>query len=499
MSADVVYRASKWGNEFHNLTHHYALGAGAAGPGKSLVLLHEADSRIQLEHERCRLPKNHKFYHPFGSSMGWTLHLRRTYKMLDQTLARAHLTFRAMDPDVKWNSETHTFTFRSGYRVQFGHCKDPTSWEDHMSNEYDLICYDELTQFLEEQWDQINTRLRSSDPLLRGMLKIRAMSNPMMRRETGEHFVVRDPHWVRRLFVDPEPNGRKTLQKKIVRRDGTEEWRTRIYLPATLYDNPDPEFVRRYELDLLDKPQHIQQALLYGNWYVVPDSYFGEFWRQELHVCEPFKIPEDWPRFRSMDWGFKAPGCVLWFAADPDGNLFVEREMNFQLQRADEVAERIAEYEKQEKLFENGRSLITGPADTQLWEERGDLGRSKAEIFASKGVAWIQANKSMGHRTSNGRRIIERLKDHHFGTTTPGLVFFRNCKKLIKTLPAIQPMVGDLDTPQDFDDDHAFDALMYGVEYASRGRPRVQRRRGGGGWSSAGGESHGSVFGTYGS
>ena len=46
-------------------------------------------------------------------------------------------------------------------------------------NAQTAIYFDELTAFNEEQYDQITTRLRSSDAVLGTMLKVRSMSNPM--------------------------------------------------------------------------------------------------------------------------------------------------------------------------------------------------------------------------------------------------------------------------------------------------------------------------------
>lgn len=44
------------------------------------------------------------------------------------------------------------------------------------------------------------------------------------------------------------------------------------------------------------------------------------------HLCDPFEIPTDWPRFRSADWGLDDPTCVLWGALGDDNTLYVYRE-----------------------------------------------------------------------------------------------------------------------------------------------------------------------------
>jgi hypothetical protein len=456
MSIDA-YVPSEWGKWYHGLACREALGAGSAGPGKSMILLHDCDARIHMEHERCLLPTDHPHYHPFGASVGKALHLRRQNNQLAETIRRSFRSFRSMDTNATFDRQSATWTFSSGYQYQFGHCKDPDDWGNYQSAEYDWIGFDELTQFEEEQYVQICTRLRSSDQLLRGMLKVRSMSNPRSC-------------WVREYFIDPAPEGNKLLVKKIAMSDGTVEKVSRIYLPARLSDNPDKEFVKSYELTLRDKPMHIRRALLDGDWYVQAGSFFGESWRRELHVCKPFRVPDDWIMFRSMDWGFKTHGCVHWWAMDFDDTMWCVREFSFRKMHAAEVAKRIRQIERDEFGLRGTKSPITGPADTQLWEERGSSAMTKANEMANEGVLWTQADKSGGSRKAGCGKLMKRLDGHNHGTTTPGIVFFDTCTQAIKTIPGIATDPDDKEVPEDGGDDHWLDSVRYAVTYASHGR-----------------------------
>ncbi|MDX2253280.1 MAG: terminase family protein [Nitrospira sp.] len=483
------YEPSAWGSMYHQLQHREAMGAGSAGPGKSLCLLMDPMQRIMVDHWRClgeipdayaspemvRLVK--RFPLQWGESSGWALHLRRAFPMLSQTIARSMRIFPQFDPDAKYDKNEYTWHFRSGYRLQFGHCLNRDDWQKYDSAQFDWIGYDELVQFDEEQYHNINTRLRSSDPIHSKWLKIRSMSNPLRRIEEAADITVRDPQWVRRRFVDPYPDGGVTLRKALKRvSDSTTVYRDRIYLRATLYDNPDPAFVKQYEEELLDKPQHIRQAMLYGNWYVTPGSYFGDDWNPNLHIVPPFRVPDDWPRFRMMDWGFKTQGVVLWAAMDPDGNLYIEREFNFRHMEAIEVAKQIRKIETDMGLWVGGVSAITGPADTQLWEQRGESGKSKADEMAAIGVGWVCADKK--NRQRNAERILQRLCDHKNGTRQPGLMFFNgSTKKCVQTIPMIQADPNNSEEPLKGGDDHWWEALGYGVAFASHGPKGIPRRR----------------------
>lgn len=469
-SEGIGYEPSAWGKEYHALTCWEALGAGSAGPGKSLVLLHEADSQIVVEHQRCADPKHP---HPlgWGQSTGWALHLRRELPRLEETIARAERFFPQLDKGAKFSAQNRIWTFSSGYRYQFGHCKERNDWESYLSKSFTIILFDELVEFDKEQYDQIKTRCRSSDPVLKNMLKVRSMSNPMMRQEQNVSINVRDPHWVRKYFVDPAPEGRKILQSRHKRMNGQEFTRQRIYLPATLYDNPDPHFVQLYEENLASAPEHIRQSLLYGNWYFTADGYYSAVWNKNTHVVRPFRAPPRWPMFRAMDWGFRDQGVVLWATVDPDDTMYIIYEFNFREKTAGEVADEIVRIERDKlDLFDGKGSQLIGPADTQLWEKRGESAKSKAEEMAARGVFWTKASKNgkQWGRAANALRIYSRLRNSP-STGAPTLFFFESCKMTIATLPGMQVDPNNSETPADGGQDHWHDVVCYMVAYASRG------------------------------
>lgn len=444
--------------------------------------------QIAMEHARCSDPE-HPYPLKWGDSRGWALHLRRTSPMLSETLKEALKIFPQIDPNVKpkTTSGGMEFRFASGYQIDFSHCKDPDDWLKYQSNSYTHIVFDELIQFTEEQYDQITARLRSPDPVLGGsrefglpgMLRIRSASNPVMQSEHMEGVAAHDRLWVRRRFIDPWPSGERTFFRMIEIMGKMERWDW-IYLPAKLTDNPDPNFIRSYMLNLKRMPKHIAGALLEGNWYLTARSYFGDVWSDRIHVCRPFRISGDWPVFRSMDWGFKKPGCVHWWALDRDSNLFCIREYTFQGKDAGKVAEEIIQIEKEMGFWDKKkrRSLLSGPADTQIWENRGDVAKTKAEEMAAKGVMWVAANKNGKDfdRAHNAQRVHKRLADYTPGET-PGLVIFEDCKDLIRTIPSLQAQHDNPEAPADGGEDHWMDSCFYACAYASYGRAMMGKRR----------------------
>jgi hypothetical protein len=453
-----LYDPSPVQQEFHALTTSEALLGGAAGPGKSLCLLLDPVEQIVFEHGRFLSGE-------ITQSVGWALHLRREFPRLEQTIVRAHKYFRVLDPAARYDSKSHTFIFTSGYRFQFGHIASNSDLPNYQSNEYTHIAFDELTEFEEEQYRFITTRLRTSDDKLRKMLRVRCATNPI-----GEGVM-----WVRKYFVEPAPEGRKILRRRIWLEDA-KEWavRTRIYIPATLKDNPIPEFRVQYEAELRDKPPHIREALLNANWYVVANAFYAEEFQTDVHVKSfkklyPKGLPSGWTRGRSMDWGYKSWCVVLYWAIDPDNNIWIFRELSYRKLDAAKVADKLIEVEKSLDLWDyrNDCSKIHGPADNQIREQRGSIGETIDETFRKKGIFWDMATKNRAAAVNQFRsRLNQRSGEDQ---DTPGILFDESCIHCKRTIPAIPTDPADPELPADGGDDHWLDT----VHYTCMSRPYV--------------------------
>lgn len=440
-----LYDPASVQSEFHLCTADEALLGGAAGPGKSLCLLMDPIiTQMVGEHDRFQRGE-------IVESAGWALHLRREYTMLDETLNRAHSIFPRIDPKVHWDGDRKMFTFSCGYKYQFGHLKDVKDWRIYDSRQFTHIGFDELIQFEEEQYRYLITRVRTSDPVLMRLLRVRAATNP-------------GPGWVRDYFVDPAPNGRVLLQKTIPLDDGTKRTRSRIFIPATLKDNPDQEYRRQYEANLKDQPAHIRQARLYGNWYVVAGAFFANEFDPAVHIVKPFKLPDGWTKFRSMDWGYKSPGVCLWWAVDKDENLICYRELVFRGRDSAELADDIRDIELAAGEWDSAKrcSKLSGPADTQIWENRGNTGPTIAEDMSEAGVWWEKAAKS---KLASIQQLMGRLKDRSGEKGVPAIRFFDTCKYAIRTIPSIGTDETNPELFKDGGDDHALDAVRYACMY----------------------------------
>lgn len=458
-----IYNPSKWQVEYHTCSADFLLGAGAAGVGKTLALIMEPLRQIITEHQRCS-DRNHPYPLRWGRSTGWALHVRRELKFLEQTIETTHRIYPEIDKKADWSEKKGTWTFASGYKVQFGHCKDPNDHEQYLSSAYTLLLPDELTQFEKKQIDGLRSRVRSTDPVLRPMLGVRSMSNP--GKSPGA-----DPDWVRKMFIDPHPAGRKMLVRWGTRRDGSRFKRTHMYLPGKLSDNPNREYAEDYEASLLDLPEHIIRMYLDGDWYYQAGAFFSGAWDARIHVARLFRIPSHWRVFRSCDWGYRLPGCIHWWAIDDDGGLIAFEELKFREMTDEQVAARVREIEIRHGLWDKraNKSMISGPADTQLWEQRGDSAKRKVDVFQENGIIWHQADKSPGSRKHHAQRVTKLLRSHRGGTRLPGLMFMSNCVYAIATIPQMMTDPDDQEEPLKSDEDHAYDSVCYATAWASVG------------------------------
>ena len=393
-------------------------------------------------------------------SKGWAIHFRREFPMLKQTMDDVADFIRKVDPGVHWDAESKLYTFTCGYKMQFAHLQREDDYRIYDSSAYTWMGFDELIQFLWPQYSFLSSRLRTSDPVLRAKMRIRSATNPDAPAEGL---------WVKERFVDPAPEGRKILFDEVEMTDGSIEEKERLFIPASLSDNPDPAFRRDYEITLRGLPHHVMLARLMGDWNVVEGAFFAHEWKPEHHVVDPFEIPSGWTKFRSMDFGYKEACVIHWFAMNKEGDLVVYREVTFnhkvpESKRKDDelVAMAIREIEiaNDEWDLKSDCSLLTGPADTQIWSQTGQHGPSMYETFVRYGVYWEKCTKDVPATTAE---VIRRLRDipkaRH---ARPGITVFRTCNHLVERFPTIKT---DKDNPEApvTKGQHWYDSFKYGI------------------------------------
>jgi len=203
---------------------------------------------------------------------------------------------------------------------------------------------------------------------------------------------------------------------------------------------------------------YLKQRLLLGMWVAAEGMYFTE-WNPSLHCVEPFEIPAEWPRWLSVDYGFAAPFCCLWFAREPESRrIYVYREAYAAGLRDEQQADLIVQRSESEPL----QLRILDPS---MFNPRTEQMRpSIAAVYAMHGVAPVYPGQNS---RKQGWATVRRAMATDSGV--PRLQVFKGaCPNLIRTIPA---MVVDPLDPEDVADkvgstkteDHAPDALRYGL------------------------------------
>lgn len=102
---------------------------------------------------------------------------------------------------------------------------------------------------------------------------------------------------------------------------------TRVYIPATIFDNPallanDPGYLARLEA----LPEAQKRMLLYGDWEGFSGQFFAEF-NRGAHMIQPIVLPRHWKLYRSVDFGFDKPFSAHWHAIADNGHCYTYREV----------------------------------------------------------------------------------------------------------------------------------------------------------------------------
>jgi hypothetical protein len=386
--------------------------------------------------------------------------LRKTYPQLAEIIDRSQEIYKSAFPAAKYNDQKHCWTFPSGAKIYFGamqHTKDRTNYQ---GKRYDFIDFDELTHFLWEEYSYMFSRNRPNGPGTRCYM--RAQANP---GGVGHG-------WVKERFITAGKPMETIWEKVNVRfPDGHTEarWKSRIFVPSSVFDNKillanDPDYLTR----LASMPEQERNALLYGDWDTFSGQVFTE-WRNDsehyedrvnTHVIAPFRIPDSWTIWCSMDWGYSRPFSVGWYAVDHERRMYRIREyygcngtpnQGVKMEPS-HVAREIKRIESEDPNL-RGRS-IQRVGDPAIWgsqgtESIGDLMERERVYFEKGDHARIDGKMQVHHRLSfdeDGR---------------PMLYVFNTCKHFIRTVPNLvydEKNVEDIDTDGE---DHIYDELRY--------------------------------------
>lgn len=438
---NVVWRPQPKQAVFMSRPEYEALYGGAAGGGKSDALVIEAMRQVAVPYYKGLI-------------------LRKTFPQLAELIDKSLNYYPRAYPRARYNASAHTWTFPSGAKILFGsmqYTKDRTRYQGQA---YDFIAFDELTHFTWEEYSYLFSRNRPNGPGTR--VYIRATANP---GGVGHG-------WVKERFVTAS-KPMTTIWEDVSWRDpdGKEHTarQSRIFVPSSVFDNPallnnDPDYVRR----LASMPEAERNALLYGNWDTFSGQVFTE-WRNDpdhyadrlnTHVITPFRVPDAWAIWCSLDWGYSRPFSVGWYAVDHDRRLYRIREYygctgtpntGVKLEPS-EVARKIKQIEAEDPNLKGRR--INRVGDPAIWGSDG-----------TESIGALMERERVYFEKGDHARIDGKMQVHHRlafdDDGVPMLYVFSTCKHFIRTVPNLvydEKDVEDIDTDGE---DHIYDELRY--------------------------------------
>ena len=421
MQVDVVLgKPQAKQREFMLATAKYVAFGGARGGGKSWAVREKA-KRLALKWAGIKI-----------------LIIRKTYTDLRDNHI---LPLRAELPDTlaPYKEADKAFCFANGSRIKCSYFATDGDALQYQGQEYDVIFLEEATQFTELVFNVLKACLRGANDFPKRMY---LTCNP-----DGIGFM-----WVKRLFVSREYE----------KGENPEDF---VFIQSLVDDNEilmrmNPDYVA--QLDSL--PEGMRERWRYGSWDVAEGQYFPEFDRN-THVCEPFVIPKDWRRYRTIDYGLDMLACY-WVAVDSLRNMYVYKELCESDLPISTAAEKINAYTTEDE------DIYATLAPPDLWSRSQETGKSKEFLFADGGV---RLTKSSNDRETGWLAIKEMMrKDANGGCR---LHIFSNCTQLIKHLPALQrdprKPTDTLNEPHEIT--HSPDALRYFAIYWTRPNPEQDR------------------------
>lgn len=331
-----------------------------------------------------------------------------------------------------------SYRYTNGSEIETGGLDSPGRV---LSAEYDMIYVQQAEEIREEEWEILLSRLRNGAIKLPDggtFHQIFADSNPD-----------RPTHWLR-------------LRKGLVTLESRHEDN------PLLYDEQAGEWTEagKEYIGKLDRLTGVRkQRLRYGKWVQAENAVLEE-WVPSEHLVDRFDIPKDWRRFLAIDFGYTAPFTCQWWAIDPDGGMWLYRQLYFTHKRVSEHAQVINRYRKLEK--EQG----CRPLEAIVCDHDAE---GRATLEADCGFRTMAASKAVKEGID---KLKERLAGRRLHVLRDGLIAAD--PDLVEAgLPTcleqeVEGYVWALDKEVPVgDNDHGIDAARYAVMYLDRPKAKA--------------------------
>lgn len=360
------------------------------------------------------------------------------------------------------NAESAQYRYTNGSTVVVGGIDKSSKI---MSSEYDLIYVQEATELTEADWEALTTRLRNNKVSFQQII---ADCNPAQpthwlkkRADRGQTIMLNSRH---------EDNPTLFTSIPVKRADTGEE--------ETIFQVTD---IGKSYIDKLDNLTGVRHKRLRLGLWAAAEGLIYEDWNPEIHVLDRYiggegpkqtatkrgrpVIKPEWPAWWAVDFGFTNPFVWQLWREDPDGRLYLQKEI-YRTQRT--VKEHAAEIlkivkRKGEWLYPKPLGIICdhdAEGRTVLEQEIG-VRTTNAHKAVGEG---IQAVQDRLKEAPDGRPRLFVLRGALVHPADPNLV---DAKKPTCTEEELLGYVWDTSNGKRIkesplkEDDHGCDAMRY--------------------------------------
>ena len=293
---------------FRNKSHELII-SGPAGTGKSRACLEKVHWILE-KYRRIRV-----------------LMIRKTRRSMTQSCIVTYEQEVLPRPDyIPFHGGDQEYRYPTGSIFAIAGLDDP---QKIYSSQWDIIYVNQCEELSEEEWTQVRSRNRNYVMPYQQLLGDCNPGPPqhwiLSRRAQGLCAVLESRHEDNPVYWDKEK----------------QEWtdKGRDYVFGTL--------------DAL--PGALKQRLRYGKWASAEGAVYQDSWDRAHHVIPRFfkdvpltedQVPKDWPRIWSIDFGYKNPFVWQAWAKDPDGRLFLYKQIYMTNRIVSDHAKQIKEVTK---------------------------------------------------------------------------------------------------------------------------------------------------------
>ena len=345
---------------------------------------------------------------------------------------------------AKHHRTESTITLKNGSTILYGGLDNP-GWI--LSLNLGWFAVDQIEQLTEQDYNMLLGRLRH--PV------------PAVRQGFGACNPEAPTHWLYQRFFKNKLPGTHAVS-------------------ANTFSNPYLPEDYKARLERLKGVYRLRYVE--GLWVAFEGMVYDNF-DASIHIIDPFEIPQEWPRYRSIDFGYRNPFVCQWWAVSPDDIYYLYREIYMSHRLVSQHAEEIRGWEELPQEEEADEE-----DETHYERIKDSYADHDAEDRATLDVNGVYTWPAMKDVSPGIQAVYERLNVGPDGKA--GIYFFRNA--LVEVDPYLESEEMTLSTIDEIagyawkkpgpgrptkeeplkEHDHGMDAMRYFV-YSKEAAPKA--------------------------